>query len=55
MRNLPEFLGSALGINVRAAGSLLQDDKCRLRCSFSNPYGAEEFAVAIGLAMGDQS
>jgi type IV pilus assembly protein PilM len=52
MRNLPEFLGNALGINVRAAGSLLADDRCHLRASFASPYGVEEFAVAIGLAMG---
>jgi type IV pilus assembly protein PilM len=52
MRNLPQFLGKALGIVVRPAGAVLGDDACRLQGGQSLRNTVEELASAIGLAMG---
>lgn len=57
-RNLPEFLSSLLGIQVRRASDYLGDDACRLCCTgnageLSLLFSFEAFASAIGLAIGN--
>ncbi len=51
MRNLPEYLGDALGIPVRRASDYLGDAACRLQCCCKPGYGFEDIASAVGLAI----
>jgi len=53
LRNLPEFLGKALGIPVRRASAYLDDPSCRLQTGVDRPGapGLELLALAVGLAV----
>jgi Tfp pilus assembly PilM family ATPase len=53
LRNLPEFLGKALGIPVRRASTYLDDPSCRLQTGVDRPGapGLELLALAVGLAV----
>ena len=52
MRNLPDFLGDALGIEVRVASQYLPDAGCRLTFSSGKRHRIEQTALAIGAALG---
>ena len=52
MRNLPEFLGRALGIPVRRASDYLDGESCRVRHLSAKRYPLELLASAVGLADG---
>ncbi|MGB2984561.1 MAG: pilus assembly protein PilM [Phycisphaerae bacterium] len=52
MRNLPEFLSSALGIKVRRASDYLDNESCRLDYASGKQRQLEVLASAIGLAVG---
>ena len=51
MTHLPEFLGEALGINVRRASSYIDGDDCRLRGVAAYGEMLESLALAAGLAI----
>lgn len=51
LRNLPEFLGQALGIPVRLASSYMANADCRLKFAPGFGHEIEPLAVAIGLSM----
>ena len=51
--NLPEFLGNALGIPVRRASMYLDEPTCRLDYRSGHNDRLENFAVAIGLVLGE--
>ncbi len=51
MRNLPEFLGEALGIPVLRASAYLDRVTCRLSYEAQQPGRFDEYAPAIGLAV----
>lgn len=53
MRNLPEFLGAALGIPVRRASDYLEGEHCRLRLSAGHVPRLEAMALATGLAVSE--
>ncbi len=55
LRNLPEFLGKALGIPVRRASTYLDDSSCRLQTGVDRPGapGLELLALAVGLAVAE--
>lgn len=50
--NLPEFLGEALGIQVRRATEYLKHDGCRIQYASDKQHRLEQLALAIGLALG---
>lgn len=51
LRNLPEFLGNALGIPVRRASTYLEGGGCRLTYRSGHNDPLEAFAVAVGLVL----
>ena len=50
LRNLPEYLAGALGIDVRRASSFLSEPQCRLSYGTDGRHPLECFAAAVGLA-----
>lgn len=52
LKNLPEFLGGALGIDVRRASDYPGQNGSRLSPGGCHPYGLESLAQAIGAAIG---
>lgn len=55
MPNLPEFLSRILGIAVRPASQYLSTPGCRLQLDATCKERLESFALAIGLAVGDET
>lgn len=53
LRGISEFLGNALGIGVRRASDALNESGCRLVYRSGRNHPVEEYAVAIGAAMGE--
>lgn len=51
LRNLPEFLGEALGIPVARASDFLDRQTCRLAVRTGQSDSVDELAVAIGLTL----
>lgn len=53
LRGVDEQLGQTLGIKVRSASACLASEGCRLRSTLPKREPLEEYAVAVGLAMGE--
>lgn len=52
LKQLPEFLSSALGIKVKRASSYLNHQECRLQIPDGQEPVFDAIALAVGLAMG---
>jgi Tfp pilus assembly PilM family ATPase len=52
VKNLPEYLGEALGIPVRRASDYLGKESCRLQHVSGKRFPLEKLACAVGLAIG---